>query len=68
MPEIRPLFQRPAFASLMRGAGAKKAATGRNLAQRAIFAKAAQPFRHIGVTDAPPAGVIAAASGIERAR
>jgi hypothetical protein len=68
MPEIRRLFQRPAFASLMRGAGAKMAATGRNRAQRAVFARAAQPFRHIGVTHAHPVGAIAAASGIERAR
>jgi hypothetical protein len=68
MPEIRLLFQRPACASLMLGAGAKMAATGLNPAQRTNFAKAAQPFRHIGVTHAHPVGAIAAASGIERAR
>jgi hypothetical protein len=68
MPEIRLLFQRAACASLMRGAGAKMAATGLNLASHAIFAKAAQPFRHIGVTHAHPVGAIAVASGIERTR
>jgi hypothetical protein len=68
MPEIRRLFQRPAFASLMRGAGAKMAATRRNLALARGFREAAQPFRHIGVTHTHPVGAIAAASGIERAR
>jgi hypothetical protein len=68
MPEIRRLFQRPAFASLMRGAGAKVATTGRILALARGFREAAQPFRHIGVTHTHAIGAIATAIGIERAR